>query len=117
MRIGDDFLDDPVAAARRWCSSMRKPERDRRKLFELAVEVPPLVVKKRTAVGDQVLQVADLRPVDRRVIDLADDARGQREPDAARRRIGRADGRACRCASSGARCRALQRRDCRLAVA
>ena len=62
-----------------------------RKLLELAVEVPPLVVKKRLAVGDQVLQVANLRPVDRRVVDFADDARGQREPDAARGRIGRAD--------------------------
>ena len=90
VRIGDDLLDDPIAAlfAR---AGHAKAQRDVGKLLDRGGQVPPLVVEERLAVGDQVLQVANLRPVDRRVIDLADDAGGQREPDAAGGRIGGAD--------------------------
>src|SRR5262249_27953287 len=50
-----------------------------------------LVVEELLAIGHQVLQVTDLRPIDRRVVDLVQNARGYREPDRAARRVRRPD--------------------------
>ena len=47
-----------------------------------------LVVEKALAVGDQILKVADLRPVHRRKIDFGDDAVPERKPDSAGSCIG-----------------------------
>lgn len=41
-----------------------------------------LFVEERETVADQVLEVADLRPIDGREIDFGDDAVPQREPEA-----------------------------------
>ena len=48
----------------------------------LRPRVPSLVVKERFPVGDQELQVADLRRVDSRVVDLRDARMIERVPDA-----------------------------------
>jgi hypothetical protein len=50
-------------------------------------------VKEALAVSDQVLQVAQLRPVDRRERDLRHDTFSQRKPKPARRGVGRTDRR------------------------
>lgn len=86
VRIGDDFLDDSVAAL---AIGGRDPQAERIALHVFAgtLEVA-FVVEERRAVGDQVLQVAGLRPVDGRVIHLREDAATDGEPDAARRRVG-----------------------------
>jgi hypothetical protein len=51
----------------------------------------PLIMKKRLSIGNQVLKIAYLWSIDRGKIDFVENARGQRKPNTARRRIGGAD--------------------------
>ena len=57
-----------------------------------ALQVSPLVVEERPAVGDEILEVADLGAIHGRVIHLVQHAARHREPHAARRGIGGAHG-------------------------
>src|SRR5262245_59480822 len=82
MRIGNKLLDDLVATLR-IAIHHAKPQRQGRKVFLLADQVAALVLKKRFAVGDEKLQIADLRPIDGRVVNLVDDSARQGEPDPA----------------------------------
>src|SRR5713101_4521665 len=50
-----------------------------------------LIMEETLAVGDEVLEVPDLRAVDGGVVDLVQDAGGDGEPDRAARRVRRAD--------------------------
>src|SRR5713101_6255292 len=50
-----------------------------------------LVMKETLAVGDEVLEVPDLRAVDGGVVDLVQDAGGDGEPDGAARGVRRSD--------------------------
>jgi hypothetical protein len=47
------------------------------------LEVTLLVVKETLTIGDQVLKVAELRPIHRWIIDFSDDAVPKRKPDSA----------------------------------
>src|SRR5579863_10649953 len=47
------------------------------------LEVTLLVVKETLTIGNQVLKVAELRPIHRRIIDFGDDAIPKRKPDLA----------------------------------
>src|SRR2546425_12890973 len=50
-----------------------------------------LVMEEALAVGDEVLQVPDLRAVDGGIVDLVQDAGGDGDPDRAVRRVRRPD--------------------------
>ncbi len=91
MRIGNDFLDDAIRLVDAGIGEPI-PERVGREQLDLAFQVPALIVEECTAVADQILQVANLGPVDRGVVNFGNDAGGQREPDRARSGIGGADG-------------------------
>ena len=45
------------------------------------------VTEEGFAIGDEILQVADLRPINGRVVDLVDDTFGNGEPDPAQSRV------------------------------
>src|ERR1041385_8805483 len=90
MRIGDNLLDDGVAPER-IARGQTKARRVMVDVVALVDEVALLLVKKRFAVGDEVLQVARLRHVDARIVNLVQDAVRRREPHAARGMIGGAD--------------------------
>ena len=55
------------------------------------LQIPPLLVEKCLAVGDEQLQVAGVRLVDARVVNLVDDAVTEGEPQAGGGVIGSAD--------------------------
>ncbi len=90
MRIGDDFLDDAVAAVP---IGIRKTIQERPFLWVLdeVVEITPFFVAKRLAIGDEKLNVARVGLIDVGVIDLVDDTVRNREPEAAARVISRSD--------------------------
>jgi hypothetical protein len=81
MRVSKDGLVDAVAALL-LSSDNFKTEGRFRNAIDLSDKVSALVVKKAFAVGDQKLQVADLRRIDRRVINLGDTPVVVRIPDA-----------------------------------
>ncbi len=88
MRIVDDLFRQRVPA---FAIARRDPDAQRIgvDVCELVLEVSLLLVKEGLAVRDQKLHVTDLRPVDRRVINLVQNAVRDRVPRAARRGIGR----------------------------
>ncbi len=82
MRRREDLLVDRVAALRvpgRHAESKRVPPEPTHGRLQLAL----LLVEERTAVGDQELEVPQLRPVDRREVHLGDDPTPEREPETA----------------------------------
>ena len=89
MRIGNDLLDNTETPMRIGADD---PESERvpGQILVSAVEVPFVAEEGRT-IGDEILEIADLRPVDGGVIDLVEDSLGDREPDPARRRISSSD--------------------------
>src|SRR5689334_23936576 len=85
MRIGDDFLGDPVAPLG---IGIRDPVTQRvRGQVLVGVVQMALVVEEGLPVADEVLQVAYLRLIDGRVVDLVQDTLGDGEPDPAQRRV------------------------------
>src|SRR5271166_2019491 len=87
VRIGDDLLDQPVASLRISVGDA-KAQRVRRNVFERCMQVAALVMEEGLSVGDQKLEVADLRRVDGGMIDLVENSKRKREPNVARGRIG-----------------------------
>jgi hypothetical protein len=83
MRIADQLLHNAVAPLRVGTADT-EAQRMMREAFNLMFKVALLLVKKRLAISDQVLQVANLRTVDGRVIHLVEYAVGDGVPDAAR---------------------------------
>ena len=55
------------------------------------LEIALLLVKERTAVGYKILQIANLRPINRRIVDFGDNPIPNREPEMAGCRVCRAD--------------------------
>jgi hypothetical protein len=66
-------------------------ERCFRNAVNLTNEIPTLIVEEALTIGEQKLQVADLRRVNRRVIDLGYAAVVERVPDSTGGRIGSSD--------------------------
>ncbi len=86
MGIGDDFLDDAVLPPR---IDVRDPIAERVGGQELVCVVQfAFVVEESLAVGDQVLQIADLRPIDGRIINLIENTLGNGEPHATQGGVG-----------------------------
>ena len=90
VRVGDDLLDDAIAPLR-VARHDAITERVAADAVDLASQITLLLVKEAFSIGDQELQVPDLRMVDRGVIDFVQDAVREREPDAARIRVRGAD--------------------------
>ena len=83
--VGDDFLDDAEVPPGIGVGDA-VAQRVRGQAFVGVVQVA-FVVKEGFAVGDEVLEVADLRPVNGRVVDLVENAFGNGEPDPAQSRV------------------------------
>ena len=90
MRIGDDFLEQMIAAVGRVADDLHA-ESGVADVLGGGVEIAAFLVEESLAVGDEKLEVADLRLIDRRKINLVQDAGRGREPQPARRRIRRAN--------------------------
>ncbi len=86
MRIGDELHHELVAPLSIGVDDS-DPESVLPQVLDSRLHVAMGVVKEGFAVADEQLGVANLRAVERREIDLAEDAVGHREPDAARGRI------------------------------
>ena len=89
--IGNHLLDDAIAA-RPIGVDEPHPEGVLVDRLHAGLEVAALVMEEVLTVGHQVLQVADLRSIDGGVVDLVQDAGGDREPDAAASGVCRPDG-------------------------
>src|SRR6266404_1971799 len=74
MRIGDDFLSQMIAAVRRVADDSH-PETVFVQVLSGGVEMAPLLVKERLAIGYQKLQIAHLRLIDGWVINLIQNSR------------------------------------------
>ena len=85
MGIGDNFLDDPVATLGIDIGDSIT-QRVRGQALVGVVQMS-FVAEKGFPIGDEILQVADLRPIDGRVVDLVEDAFGDRKPDPAQSRV------------------------------
>ena len=81
MRIHSDFFDEAIAPLP---VGIREPVKQRVlfQAFGLVEQVTPLLVAERFTIRDQKLQVARVRRIHMRKIDLVDDAVAEREPDA-----------------------------------
>src|SRR5277367_7070390 len=90
MGIGDDFLEDVIAAVGRVTDDFHA-EPDVGEVLGSGGEIPALFMKESFAVGDEELEVADLRRVDGGKINFVNHAGGSGEPEAARGRVRRAD--------------------------
>src|SRR5574338_224145 len=89
-RVGNDLLDDAIALLR-IAHDDPISKRIAVETGDLAFEVALFFVKERLPVGNEELQIANLGSIYRRVIDFVEDTMREREPHAARVRIGRAD--------------------------
>src|SRR5271157_5646734 len=90
MRIGDDLLDDSVTLSRLDACDPHA-ESVSAEVFDRGLQIAPLVMKEGLTVADQELKVANLRMVDRRIVDFVEYAVRDRVPDAARTGVGGAD--------------------------
>ena len=90
MRIGDHLLDDPVASGG---IGIGDPVTESAffRIFELVLQIPPLLMAKCFPVGNQELEITRVGAVHIGVVNLIDDAVAQREPDAATGMIRGAD--------------------------
>ena len=85
MRIGDDFLDDAVAPLGIDIGDTIT-QRVRGQALVGVVQLA-FVAEEGFPVGDEILQVAYLRPINGRVVDLVQDAFGDGKPDPAQSRV------------------------------
>src|SRR5512143_990846 len=88
MRSGDNFLDDTVPVQPTMVRDL-VGERVVRDAAGLGPEMPLFLMEKGFSIGNEVLEVADLRKVDGRVVYFGDRPVPQGEPYAARRGVGR----------------------------
>ena len=90
VRIDDDFLDEAIAAL-----AVRVGEPIEQcvllRVFDLMQQVAPFLVTERFAIGDEELEIAGVGQIHIRKIDLVHDAVTEREPNAGRAVIRRAD--------------------------
>src|ERR1700722_19727155 len=87
MRIGND-LGDELIEAFVIVVGHANAEAVLAKILNGSIEMAMGVVKKRFVVADKELEIANLRTVDGGEVDFAQHTAGDREPDAARSRIG-----------------------------
>ena len=85
MRIGDNFLDDAEATLGIDIGDSIT-QRVRGQALVGVVQMS-FVTEESFPVRDEILQVADLRPINGRVVDLVEDAFGDRKPDPAQSRV------------------------------
>src|SRR5580698_597233 len=90
MRVGDDFGDQLVAPLGVGIGQAHA-ESMLAEVFNFGFEIAMRVVEEGLAVGHQELKIANLWPVKGREIELAQDSARDREPDAARSRVGGPD--------------------------
>src|SRR5581483_10075795 len=87
MRIGDDFFDQPITSL-----GIRIDDADAEamaaKVLDGRIQLAADIVNERFTVSHEILQIADLRTVDRRIVDFTQDAAGNREPNMTRSRVG-----------------------------
>src|ERR1035438_2324460 len=82
MRVGDDLFDNGIMPG--WIRIRTAVSQAViRQMFQFGREMTLLVVEKALAVGDEILKVAELWPVHRRIIDFGDDAVPKGKPDPA----------------------------------
>src|SRR5256886_5703387 len=90
MRVGDNLFANLVP-----CLAIvvgdAEPQRMVRQRIQTRYQVFSLVMKERVTIGNQVLQVAQLWPVDGGEVGFRDDAEGERVPKPAAGRISGAD--------------------------
>ena len=79
MRIGDYFLEDVVAAVGRMVDDFH-PETGGVEVIGDGMEVAAFLVEESLAVGDQELEVANLRRIDSRKINFVEDPGRSGEP-------------------------------------
>ena len=85
MRIGDNLLGDAVAPPGIDIGDAKTQRVGEQAL--MGVHHTTFVAEEGFSVGDQILQIADLRPIDGRVVDLVQDALGDGKPDPAQSRV------------------------------
>ena len=85
MWVGDHLLDNAEAPLRIGVDDT-KPKNAGLDALQRVVQLA-FIVEQSLPIGDQVLQVSDLRPVDRRVVHLVEDALGNGEPAPAQGRV------------------------------
>src|ERR1700761_3868013 len=80
MRLTDDFFDDAITP---FGIRIGEPVKQHIFLgvFNQVVKIAPFLVAKRLAIGDEKLQIARVRRVHMRIINLVDDAMAQGEPE------------------------------------
>src|ERR1035438_3515730 len=82
MRVGDDLFDNGIMPG--WIRIRTAVSQAVvRQMFQFGLEMTLFVVEKAHAVGDEILQVPELWPVHRRIIDFGDDAVPKGKPDPA----------------------------------
>ena len=79
MRIGDDFLEEMIAAVGRMADDSNG-ETHGVEILGDGMEMAAFLVEEGLAVGDEELEVADLRLIDRGEINLVEDAGRGSEP-------------------------------------
>ena len=89
VRIREHLFDQPVAALAFRVGKAVK-EAIALRVFDPVVQVAFFLVAKGLAIGDEELEVARVRLVHMRVVNLIDDAVAEREPEPATGMIGRA---------------------------
>jgi len=85
MRIGDNLLGDPVTPTGIDISDSETQRVGEQAL--MGVHHTAFIAEEGFPVGDEVLQIADLWPIDGRIVDLVQDALGDGEPDPAQSRV------------------------------
>src|ERR1039458_10570310 len=87
MRVGDNLFDDRIAPG--WVRmGTAVTQNVVRQTFQRGLEIALFVVKEALAVGDQILKVANLWPVHRRIVDFGDDTVPKGKPHPAGSCIG-----------------------------
>ena len=86
MRIGDDLLDDaePTLGIEFVIRCPRAPFAK----HSWSIVQMPFVVEKGFAIRDEILQVANLRPIHGRIVDFVENAFGDRKPNPTQSGIG-----------------------------
>src|SRR5258706_11793773 len=88
MRVRNDSFMDLVSALR-IAVHAAVPQRIRPRTLDLRLKIALLIVEKIFTVADQELKIAYLRAVNVGIVDFGQNSIPDREPDPARRRVGR----------------------------
>ena len=108
VRVGEDLLDDGVAALR---VGVRDPvPKDMMgESFRRGTEMALLLVEEALPVRDKELEIPELRPIHGRVVDFGNDPVPEGEPEPAGAGVGRADAVFCAVGPTGRDPRASER--------